>query len=146
MSTAKLQKFWEENDQKILAVLAIFLTAVVSFQAGKSYENEVKPAEIKVSLNQSAQSNPAEEKIKVLGETMQRKGIEGQTDASGSAQGNSNPQVANTECPLVGSKNSDKYHLSSCSYAAKIKPENRVCFSSDQDAQAKGYKPAQCCH
>lgn len=48
---------------------------------------------------------------------------------------------ATTDCAYVGSKNSDKYHLLKCSWAKRIKPENRVCFSSAADAEAKGYKP-----
>lgn len=48
---------------------------------------------------------------------------------------------ATTDCAYVGSKNSDKYHLPKCSWAKRIKPENRVCFSSAADAEAKGYKP-----
>jgi hypothetical protein len=44
-------------------------------------------------------------------------------------------------CVFVGSKNSDKYHLPACSFAKRIKPENRVCFASEEDAKAKGYQP-----
>ncbi len=46
----------------------------------------------------------------------------------------------NESCAFVGSKNSDKYHLPKCSWAKRIKPENRVCFTSAADAEAKGYK------
>ena len=44
-------------------------------------------------------------------------------------------------CAFVGSRNSDKYHLPKCSWAKRIKPENRVCFSSAADAESKGYGP-----
>ncbi len=44
-------------------------------------------------------------------------------------------------CAFVGSRNSDKYHLPKCSWAKRIKPENRVCFTSAADAESKGYKP-----
>lgn len=42
-------------------------------------------------------------------------------------------------CMFVGSKNSTKYHTPSCRWAKQIKPENRVCFSSVEDAVAQGY-------
>lgn len=46
---------------------------------------------------------------------------------------------------FVGSKNSTKYHYSSCKYAKRIKPGNLVAFSSTADAKAKGYQPCKVC-
>lgn len=46
-----------------------------------------------------------------------------------------------SSCHFVGSKNSTLYHLPTCAPAKRIKPENRVCFSSEDDARARGYKP-----
>lgn len=46
---------------------------------------------------------------------------------------------------LVGSKNSDLCHLSTCRYAKTIKPENMVWFSSAAEAKAAGYKPCGTC-
>jgi hypothetical protein len=45
-----------------------------------------------------------------------------------------------TKCAFVGSRNSTLYHLPSCAPEKRIKPENLVCFTSEADAQAKGYK------
>ena len=42
-------------------------------------------------------------------------------------------------CAFVGSKNSTKFHSPSCSYAKRIKPENRVCFGSKEEAEKRGY-------
>lgn len=44
-------------------------------------------------------------------------------------------------CPLVGSRNSNKYHLVTCAVAKRIKPENKVCFTSKEDAEKRGYLP-----
>ncbi|MDO8566342.1 MAG: hypothetical protein Q7S04_04115 [Candidatus Moranbacteria bacterium] len=44
-----------------------------------------------------------------------------------------------TNCPLVGSRNSNKYHLVTCAVAKRIKPENKVCFTSKEDAERRGY-------
>ncbi len=51
------------------------------------------------------------------------------------------PAIDQRTCPYVGSRNSNKYHLVTCAVAKRIKPENRVCFASPEDAQAKNYQP-----
>lgn len=45
------------------------------------------------------------------------------------------------KCAFVGSKNSTLYHLPTCAPAKRIKETNRVCFTSKEVAEAKGYKP-----
>lgn len=47
---------------------------------------------------------------------------------------------------FVGSKNSDKYHYPSCSYAESIKESNRVWFDSVQAAAAAGYVACKGCN
>jgi hypothetical protein len=46
---------------------------------------------------------------------------------------------------FVGNKGSNMYHESSCYWAQRIKPRDRVWFSSAQEAQAQGYKPCKAC-
>ncbi len=138
----KIRIFWQKHDQKILTVLALILVAVVSFRAGQTHEKQNQVAKIDVQLNQLAAANPAQEKIKTLGEALERKGI----DVGQNTVNNNEGAQQDQECLLVGSKNSDKYHLPSCQWAARIKTENRVCFSSEEDAKNKGYVPAKCCH
>ena len=45
-------------------------------------------------------------------------------------------------CLYVQSKNSKIYHLTSCKWAKKIKPENLICHTSEE--QVKKIKPAKC--
>ena len=45
----------------------------------------------------------------------------------------------------VASKNSNKYHLPWCSGAARITEENKIWFSSKEEAEAAGYTPAGNC-
>lgn len=45
----------------------------------------------------------------------------------------------------VGSVNSDKYHVCTCTYAKRIKTENLVCFQSKDEAEAAGYIPCGVC-
>ena len=142
----KIKNFWEKNDYKILVTLALLLVSVVSFNAGRTYENNIQPAEITLSLNQAPlfASNPRQEKIVALGEAVERNGsIRKKIDPSLiDAQANDSGQK---ECAFVGSKNSDKYHLPNCRHAANIKKENLVCFSSRKEAEEQGYKAASCC-
>jgi len=46
---------------------------------------------------------------------------------------------------VVGSRNSNKYHLPWCSGAQRIKDENKVVFQTQEDAKAAGYVPAGNC-
>jgi hypothetical protein len=43
------------------------------------------------------------------------------------------------KCPLVGSRNSNKYHAATCAVVKRIKLENRVCFASKEEAEKRGY-------
>ncbi len=45
----------------------------------------------------------------------------------------------------IGHKGTKKFHLLSCKWAGKIKPENRVEFSTRQEAIDKGYIPCKVC-
>lgn len=62
---------------------------------------------------------------------------------------NKKPNVCqNLNCPestlYVGSVNSDKYYVCDCRYSKIIKPENIICFSSDQEAVDNGYIKIDC--
>lgn len=46
---------------------------------------------------------------------------------------------------FVASKNGAKYHFPWCSGAQSIKEENRIWFSSKEEAESKGYTPAANC-
>ena len=46
---------------------------------------------------------------------------------------------------FVGSKWSDKFHNPYCTWAQKIKPEDRVIFLSVKDAEHAGYVPCKLC-
>ena len=46
---------------------------------------------------------------------------------------------------FVASTGGTKYHpVSGCSYADRIKPENKIFFATQQEAQAAGYQPSTC--
>ena len=46
---------------------------------------------------------------------------------------------------FVASKGSDKYHVPTCRYVGKIKPENLVSFATKEEAEKAGYSPCKVC-
>lgn len=122
---------WKQREREIMWWLATLLVGIIAFEAGflqgKAYQDPPliieKPAA--QSDGQSDQKSCSNEPASLS--TKQ------DTSSSGSV-------AIPKDCRFVGSKNSDKYHLSSCAVAKRIKPENRVCFASEDDARAKGYK------
>ncbi|TAL49071.1 hypothetical protein EPN83_02235 [Patescibacteria group bacterium] len=50
-----------------------------------------------------------------------------------------------TSGSVVASKNSDKYHFPWCSGAKRISAENRIVFSSAEEARKAGFSPAANC-
>ena len=58
----------------------------------------------------------------------------------------SSPAAAQTSTgKYVASKNGSKYHLPWCPGAQQMKEENKVWFSSKEEAEAAGYTPAGNC-
>ena len=45
----------------------------------------------------------------------------------------------------AASSNSNRYHKPSCAWVKKIKPENRISFSSESAAREAQYTPCKAC-
>jgi len=62
-------------------------------------------------------------------------------------QGNPDAVIGTTNGPgaFVASKNGTKYYLPTCSGANRIKKENRIWFTSIEEAKSQGYTPAANC-
>ena len=56
-----------------------------------------------------------------------------------------NNESATQTGKYVGSKNGTKYYAPECAGAKRIKPANKVWFSTAQDATLQGYSPATKC-
>lgn len=129
----KIKAFWSEYEFKIILALGFILVSLVSFQFGfiqaKNGQNSPLIIEKQAQCaNDQAKASP-----------------EGQILAPEAQKQPESMNIPPATCSFVGSKNSDKYHLPTCQYAKRIKPENRVCFSTEEEAQAKNYKRAGCC-
>lgn len=137
-SKQRIRSGWLKHGDKIILAIGIILIALVSFEAGflKGQKNQKEP----VVVNQPACSP-----------CPKAEGNDDNASSTGNPASNkqnkaeSQPNTENQKCAYVASKNSNKYHLPTCQWAAKIKPENKVCFSSAEEAQSRGYQGAKCC-
>ena len=136
--------FWfRKNEKNIIFGISLLLVSIFSFELGTLYttqgKNEVlvieKPT---VSLAQMKKDAGITEEGKVAGVADTAESDKQQV-TSNKGNGSGIKTEGQTQCMFVGSKNSDKYHSPSCSYAKRIKPENVVCFKSKEDAEGRGY-------
>jgi len=133
----KMRHFWLKYGEKVILAVAIVLIALFSFEAGflKGQKNQKTPVEV----NQLACAPCPRGESSTTGANQnleQNNQYKTATDQ---------PNLENQKCAFVASKNSNKYHLSTCQLAAKIKPENKICFSSAEEALGRGYQAAKCC-
>lgn len=130
----KIKEFWLKYEPKIILIFALILVAFLAFEAGiiKGQKSSKSALIIEKTVGCTNTPNDPQEVQKTqnltAGEVSTRIGEEA-------------PQ----SCQFVASKNSDKYHKSTCAIGKKIKPENKVCFSTEQEAIDKGLKRAGCC-
>jgi hypothetical protein len=128
----KVKGFWTKYEPKIILVLGFVLVAVISFEGGvlKGANFSQSPLVIQ----------PAPQTQSVAGEAT-AKTVPGASNFPQEAASAPTSTAPAANCAFVGSKNSTMFHLSTSSYAKRINPENRVCFSSADEARSKGYLP-----
>jgi len=138
---SRMSQFWLKYEQKIVLAAGIILVAAVSFEAGYLHGQKNKNEPIVVN------------KVATV-ENANAAACQNQADANNSKNTSANSKSASAEntatidaqkCAYVASKNSNKYHLATCQFAQKIKPENRICFASADEAIKRGYQGAKCC-
>lgn len=49
------------------------------------------------------------------------------------------------DCPYIGNRNTKVLHYAWCSSVAQMKPSNRVCFATKEEALAQGYRLCKNC-
>lgn len=112
-----IKSFLGENKNDLLLAISFFLIALISFALGRlSVEFEQKDA-FPISIEENGAS------LGVLADKMGDK----------------------AELVYVGSKNGTVYHLPSCSGAKRIAEENKIWFSSKEEAENLGYRAAKNC-
>lgn len=131
-----LKQFWTKYESKTVLTIGMILVAILAFEAGilKGQNWHQKPLIIEKSVGSQE-----------VCQTTQNNAIQTQNLAPEGQKQVQTALITPQNCAFVGSKNSNKYHLPTCRWAKQIKPENLVCFSSAEDAAAKGYQPDKNC-
>ena len=135
MSTA-IKNFWEKYEAKIILAAAFILVVAISFESGLIKGREIKqdPIIIEKPVSVQVADNPVADKA-----------LEAQNSTLETKKSPEDVKAPAENCAYVGSKNSDKYHLPECRWAKQIKPENTICFSSEDEAKSRGYVPDKNC-
>ncbi len=144
----KKLSLWTKYGDRIILAIGVILITGISFEAGFLKGQKNQQSSIVVNQPASSADRPACAPCsKELTNENELKTNAGMSNSTKSTE-NISPNTAisdNKTCAYVASKNSNKYHLSTCQWAQKIKPENKICFSSADEAQKRGYQPAKCC-
>ncbi len=112
---------------KLVLVTGFVLVALISFQFGYVEGKKGQTKAIVIEKTAEMAKNDPGNLATVAGAA-----------SSEIAQNPAEAKKMAQNCAYVGSKNSNKVHLPSCSFAKRIKPENLVCFSSLDDAIKQG--------
>lgn len=108
------------KNQDLFIIITIILVALISFGIGRLTAPKTEPIQIK---------------------NLEKASVE---DLIVPVQEQRSSEI-NYQGKVVGSKNSDKYHLSDCPGAKQISEQNKVWFDSIEAAEKAGYKPAGNC-
>ncbi|EKD58993.1 MAG: hypothetical protein ACD_56C00012G0001 [uncultured bacterium] len=136
----KIKGFFLKYEHKIVLVVGFFLISAISYEFGvlQGQKWQQKPLIIEKAMESPQQG--------VIGQNEA-------SDASGNiANAKSSPtptenyklEAKSSSCAYVGSKNSDKFYLPTCSYAKRVKPENLVCFKTAEEAIGQGRTESKC--
>ena len=137
---AKIKTFFINHEYKIILILGFIIVASISFEAGMIRGSKIGQNPVKIEQVTSNQDSAPQEAAKAqnLASEAVKTGDSANTPAQTMPGGRQ-------DCAYVGSKNSNKYHLPTCQYAKRIKPENTVCFKDENEAKLRGYLPDKGC-
>ena len=131
----KIKEFWLGNEQKIVLLFGLVIVAVLAFEVGVLKGQNYSKSALIIEKPAQALSVPNAPQ-----DSQKTQNLTSSEVSTKIGEG----EVPNN-CQFVASKNSDKYHKNTCATGKKIKPENKVCFSTEQEAIDKGLKKAGCC-
>lgn len=127
----QIQRWFEENRGRLVVFFGVLFVGVLCFQAGLLQGRMRQTTPLVIAIPDSPE--PIGVATPSVPVAVQGKNPIGE------------PVVAiqtTSPCLFVGSKNSNKYHLSTCAVAKRIKPENRICFTNKEEAERRGYVPS----
>lgn len=118
----KIKSYIRQNEADIFTIILVITVGFLAFGLGKISQMslEKEPVEILLPAPLTQVSNV---------------GLNAVTEASAGLN----------KGQYVASKNSNKYHLPSCSGAKRISEANKIWFASREEAESRGYTPAGNC-
>jgi len=138
-----IKNWLEDNQADIILVIGIILIALIGFGLGRL---SVLSSDKESVIIESQETGNLELGAGAIINNLEQGSGDGQNNPSTPAatdslrSGNNGVQAAvGVKGIFVASKNGTKYHWPWCSYAKNIKPENLVCFKSEEDAKSRGY-------
>lgn len=124
----KIKAWLKDNEKDLFIAITIIAVALIGFGLGRL-------------------SHLAEKKMPIRVEYFATSSQEAAVSGSINSE-RQNLDVAiqgQSEKIFVASKNGKNYHYPWCSGAQRIKEENKIWFSSREEAEGKGYAPAANC-
>lgn len=125
-----VKEFLKKNKTDLFIAASFFLIALISFGLGRLSILLEKQDKIPIRIEENAFLPDISNHPKI--EALKEQGI--------GASNNSNAALL-----YIGSKNGSVYHLPHCSGAKRIAEENKIWFSSKEEAESLGYRPAKNC-
>ena len=122
---AKVKNWFAPREGELFLAATIILIALISFGLGRlsAFRDEKFPIQF---------IEPQDQEGKVLGAATP-------PPAANPAKGETSDKL------YVASKNGSAYHFPWCSGAQRIKEANKIYFSSREEAEKAGYRPAANC-
>ena len=152
--TKKIRKLakdlWVKYESKIILATGIILVAILAFEAGilQGQKWQQKPLIIEKPVQTRIITPESQTPSQAPNSTPENQNQTKTTTTNATSENQKQSATTNIipqDCALVGSKNSTKYHLPTCQWAKRIKPENLVCFKNEEEAKSKGYTPCSSC-
>ena len=118
----KIKSYIRENEADIFTIILVITVGALGFGLGKLSQMSLEKEPVEILLPE------------VLTQV-----------SSVSINTATGPSGASNRGQYVASKNSNKYHLPSCSGAKRISEANKIWFASKEEAEGQGYTPAGNC-
>ncbi len=131
----------KNNSDKIVLLFGSILVFSFGFLSGYFYLIDKNNENVKVVIEE-----PSDQCLSLIeASSVPSASAEGGAIIAQNSPGNSAVPENEGKGIFVASKNSKIFHKPDCSYAQKIKEENKVWFKSEEDAESKGYSPHSVC-
>lgn len=128
-----VRKWLKRHENALVILVGLLAVGTLTFEAG---------------LIQGVSRNQGSLRIELVSETQETQGtlaggdvakVESERHTETGSRDVS--QTSSESCMFVASRNSKLYHSATCAVVKRIKPANKLCFRSSNEAVARGLKP-----